>query len=68
MKSNPQLTVIAVVVLTTSQQEQDIFQRCQLGCNSFIKKPVDGHAIIETMISLAFHWFYLEISLPLYEE
>ena len=61
MKSNPQLAVIPVVVLTTSQQEQDILQSYQLGCNSFIKKPVDVHAFIDTMISLGLYWFHLVI-------
>ncbi len=68
MKANPQLAVIPVVVLTTSQQEQDIFQSYQLGCNSFIKKPVDVHAFIDTMISLGLYWFHLVILPPHYEE
>ena len=68
MKANPQLAVIPVVVLTTSQQEQDILQSYQLGCNSFIKKPVDVHAFIDTMIGLGLYWFHLVILPPLYEE
>ena len=68
MKSNPQLAVIPVIVLTTSQQEQDILQSYQLGCNSFIKKPVDVHAFIDTMISVGIYWFHLVILPPHYEE
>ena len=68
MKSVPQLAIIPVVVLTTSQQEQDILQSYQLGCNSFIKKPVDVHAFIDTMISLGLYWFHLVVLPPRKEE
>ncbi len=64
MKSDPLLAIIPVVVLTTSQQEQDVLHSYQLGCNSFIAKPVDVHVFIDTMISLGLYWFHLVIMPP----
>ena len=40
IKRDPSLRCIPVVVLTTSQAEQDIFGTYDLGANSFISKPV----------------------------
>jgi CheY-like chemotaxis protein len=62
-KSNPQLETIPIVVLTTSTQEQDILQSYHLGCNSYIKKPVDVHKFIDVMRHLGLYWMQL-VQLP----
>ena len=41
IKSDEELRRIPVVVLTSSQEEQDVVQSYRLGVNSYIVKPVD---------------------------
>lgn len=41
IKTNARTTMIPVVVLTSSRQEQDLAASYQLGANSYIQKPVD---------------------------
>ena len=41
IKSDPRLKQIPVVVLTTSQAEEDIFKAYHLNANCYISKPVD---------------------------
>jgi CheY-like chemotaxis protein len=41
IKSDPQLSTIPVVVLTTSQAEEDVLRSYQLHANAYVTKPVD---------------------------
>src|ERR671923_2725300 len=41
LKADPQTRTIPVVMLTSSEQEQDVFRSYQLGVNSYIVKPVE---------------------------
>ncbi len=40
LKQNLRVSRIPVVILTTSEQEADILRTYDLGCNSYIQKPV----------------------------
>jgi two-component system response regulator len=63
IKSNPDFKRIPVVVLTTSQAEEDIFRTYELGVNSFITKPVAFESMVEIMKTLSKYWFEI-VSLP----
>lgn len=63
MRQQPQLRRIPVVVLTTSQQEEDIIRSYELGCNSFISKPVDLGGFEICVRELGAYWFDL-VSIP----
>ncbi|MEF8797166.1 MAG: response regulator [Salinivenus sp.] len=63
IKSDTNLRRIPVVVLTTSEAEQDILQSYDLGVNAFVTKPVSFDALAETMESLGEFWFDL-VKLP----
>jgi CheY-like chemotaxis protein len=41
LKQDPELAVIPVVILTTSQAEEDILRSYQLHANAYVSKPVD---------------------------
>jgi CheY-like chemotaxis protein len=41
LKSDPDLTDIPVVVLTTSSADEDILRRYQSHANAYVTKPVD---------------------------
>jgi len=63
MRSDFDLKGIPVVVLTTSNQPDDV-QRCyDLGCNSFITKPSNIAEFVRVVEKLESYWFEL-VTLP----
>ncbi len=63
IKTNPRLRQIPVVILTTSQAEEDIFRTYELGVNSFITKPVSFESLVKVMKTLGNYWFDI-VELP----
>jgi Response regulators consisting of a CheY-like receiver domain and a winged-helix DNA-binding domain len=63
IKADPDLRQIPVIVLTTSQAEEDIFRSYDLGVNSFITKPVTFAGLVEAMKVLSQYWFEI-VELP----
>lgn len=63
IKADPMLRRIPVVVMTTSQAEQDITRTYDLGCSSFIAKPVTFAGLVEAMRVLGQYWFQI-VALP----
>ena len=56
IKENPELRRIPIVVMTTSQAEEDIFRSYDLGASSFITKPVTFDRLVELMRTLGEYW------------
>lgn len=63
LRGNKHLSRIPVVVLTTSEQETDILRSYDLGCNSYIQKPVDVDQFTEAVRRLGRYWFGV-VTLP----
>ena len=63
IKTNPDLRSIPIIVLTTSQAEEDIVKSYDLGVNCFITKPVTFRDFIEVTKSLGQYWFEI-VQLP----
>ncbi len=63
MKADAVLRQVPVVVMTTSQQETDIVRSYDLGCSSFITKPLDVESFIKAVRQLGDYWFEL-VTLP----
>ena len=63
IKGDPELRKIPVVVLTTSQAEEDIYRTYDLGVNSFITKPVMFESMVGVMKALGRYWFEI-VELP----
>ena len=56
IKADPNLRRIPIVVMTTSQAEEDIFKSYDLGASSFITKPVTFDRLVELMKALGHYW------------
>jgi len=63
IKADPDLAKIPVVVLTTSQAEEDIVRSYQLHANCYITKPVQFEKLVEVVRMLNDFWFGL-VKLP----
>ncbi len=63
IKSDPQLRSIPVVVLTTSQAEEDVLRSYDLGANSYISKPVTFDGLARVIKVLDLYWFQI-VRLP----
>ena len=57
LKEQPETCTIPVVVFTSSQSEEDVVRAYQLGCNSFVKKPVGREELIRLVELLVRYWF-----------
>lgn len=55
---------LPVVVLTTSNEEQDVINSYKLGCNSYIRKPVDFTQFLDAARQLGLYWLHLNEALP----
>jgi chemotaxis family two-component system response regulator Rcp1 len=63
IKKDPQLMHVPVVILTTSQAEEDILRAYRLHANCFISKPVDLEQFIKVVRSIEQFWFTI-VKLP----
>ena len=63
IKADPRLTDIPVVILTTSQAEEDIVRSYQLHANCYITKPVDFKQFLKVVKSIEEFWLTI-VKLP----
>jgi CheY-like chemotaxis protein len=63
IKGNPKLRQIPVIILTTSEAEEDVYKTYDLGVNSFITKPVIFKSLVEVMSGIGRYWFHI-VELP----
>ena len=61
IKADTDLQKIPVIVLTTSNAEQDIEQCYAAGANSYVQKPVDLVGFIQSIARLTDYWFNVSI-------
>ncbi|MCA9900387.1 MAG: response regulator [Ardenticatenaceae bacterium] len=57
----PELKRLPVVMLTTSKEEEDLIRGYELGCNSFIQKPVDFDRLSEAVRVIHLYWTLSEL-------
>jgi CheY-like chemotaxis protein len=63
IKADASLRQIPIVILTTSQAEEDIYRTYDLGANSFITKPVMFESLVKVMKDIGTYWFEI-VELP----
>lgn len=63
IREDPALRTLPVVMLTTSNADEDIARSYDLGVNSYIRKPVTFEGLVEAIKDLGRYWFEL-VELP----
>lgn len=56
VRSDDQLKMIPVVVLTSSREERDMVTSYKLGVNAYVVKPVDFHEFVNAVKELGIFW------------
>src|SRR5213594_710557 len=56
LKSDPELKVVPVVILTSSREQQDVIEGYELGVNAYVVKPVAFQDFIEAVKQLGMVW------------
>ena len=63
INGDPELKTVPVIVLTTSEAEQDILRSYQLAANAYITKPIDLNEFIAVVRSIENFWLSI-VRLP----
>ena len=59
IKQDPRLKKMPVIVLTTSDRDKDIQLAYDLGCNSYIVKPVNYDNFLKAVVDIQRYWIIL---------
>jgi CheY-like chemotaxis protein len=65
LRGDDRTKLLPVVVLTTSSEEQDLLDSYSLGCNSYIRKPVDFIQFSEAIRQLGMYWLLMNQPPPI---
>ena len=59
VRANGRTKLVPTVVLTSSKEDTDLVASYNLGCNSYIRKPVDFDKFVEAVGQLGLYWLVL---------
>lgn len=63
IRADPRLSLLPVVILTTSQSEEDVIRSYQLKANAYVTKPVDASSFISIVRQIQHFWISV-VTLP----
>lgn len=63
MRNHPRTHDVAVVILTASPEDQDVYACQALGINSYVVKPLDFERLIGVIRRVGFSWLLLKSQL-----
>lgn len=56
LRAAPRTHLLPVVIMTSSDEDQDRLQSYTIGCNSFVRKPLEFAEFAETVARLGIYW------------
>lgn len=59
IRKDDRLQLFPVVILTSSKEDQDVISSYRLGCNSYVRKPVDFDEFMQAAKQLGLYWLLL---------
>lgn len=64
LRADPRTRRLPVVILTSSNEQQDLIATYDLGANSFVRKPVDFEQFADAARQLGLYWLVLNEAPP----
>jgi CheY-like chemotaxis protein len=64
IRSDPELQLIPVVVMTSSRQEQDVVESYELGANAYVVKPVKFNEFVDAVEKVGAFWAIINVPPP----
>jgi CheY-like chemotaxis protein len=64
VRADTRMAYLPIVVLTSSNEDQDVIEGYRLGANSYVRKPVDFNEFIEAVRTLGLYWLVLNQPSP----
>jgi len=59
LREDERTSLLAVVILTSSKEQQDVVNGYGLGANSYVRKPVDFQQFVDAVLQLGLYWLVL---------
>ena len=64
LRADPRTQLLPIVILTSSNEEQDLIQGYENGANSYVRKPVDFNEFLDAVRELGLYWLVLNYAPP----
>ena len=65
LRADNRTRLLPVVILTTSNEQQDLITSYSYGCNSYIRKPIDYNQFVAVVQQLGMYWLILNEAPPI---
>lgn len=59
IRADERTKLMPVVILTSSNEDQDLINGYRLGCNSYVRKPVNFDEFVQAAQQLGLYWLLL---------
>ncbi|MCI0550122.1 MAG: response regulator [Anaerolineae bacterium] len=64
LRADKRTRLLPIVILTSSNEERDLFESYRNGANSYVRKPVDFNQFLEAVRELGLYWLVLNQAPP----